>query len=142
MDIANLAVLNTDLPTHICLATGSQSCIDLAFSSPSLSPLLHWTILDDLYGSDHYPTLIHCTANVPTLIRTPQLVIQRADWDVFQQAVVLHGESFRDVDAMVAHFTDAVITAANIAIPVIGGKLRRPPVPWWNQKLRTGSENS
>ena len=133
MDNANFSVLNKGLPSHLCLATGSQSCIDLAFSSPSLSPLLNWTVLNDLYGSDHYPTLIHCTANVRTPTRAPQWVIQRADWDVFQQAVMLHEESFRDVDAMVAHFTDAVITAANIAIPVIGGKLRRPPVPWWNE---------
>ena len=63
------------------------------------------------------PTLIHCTANVPTPTRT-RWVIQRVGWDVFQLAVVLHEESFRDVDAMVAHFTDAVTTAANIAIPV------------------------
>ena len=66
-------------------------------------------------------------------MRVPEWVIQRADWDVFQQAVVLREESFRDVDAMVAHFTDVVITAANIAIPTIGGKLRRPPVPWWKE---------
>ena len=55
---------------------------------------------------------------------------QRADWDVFQQAVVLHEELFRDVGAMAALFSDVVNTTAVIAIPVIGGKLRRPPVPW------------
>ena len=92
MDNANLSVLNTDLPTHLCLATRSQSCIDLAFSSPSLSPLLNRTVLNDLYGSDHCPSLIHCTANVPTPTRASQWVIQRADWNVFQQAVVLHEE--------------------------------------------------
>lgn len=51
----NLLLLNNNLPTYSCPRNGTQSCIDLAFSSPRLLPRFTWTVLSDNYGSDHFP---------------------------------------------------------------------------------------
>lgn len=59
IDTADLVILNSGEATHFAVATNSSTCIDLVLCSPSLSTDLQWSILDDLYGSDHYPIIVH-----------------------------------------------------------------------------------
>ena len=133
LDTFNLLLLNTGLPTHLCLASRSLSSIDLAFGSPSLGPVLDWTVLDDLYGSDHYPALIHINARVPSSIRPPSWNFKQADWPTFHRTIKLSEGPFENVEAMVTHFTKAIIMAANKAVRKSEWRQNRNPVPWWNQ---------
>ena len=63
----NLVLLNTGEPTHIYMATGSTSSIDLTLCSRSVAPHLDWTVLIDLHGSDHFPVIFHISTPRPIL---------------------------------------------------------------------------
>ena len=123
MENLNLFLLNTGLHTHFSTTSGTSSSIDLAICSPSLGPSLDWTVhsptswtvLDDLHGSDHYPCLLHVLEPVPSLIRSPHWIFQRADWPELQLSLLLSNGPFEDVNAMTSHFTDAVI--ATVVVP-------------------------
>jgi hypothetical protein len=46
----NLVVVTMGEPTHISLATGNPSCLDLAMCSLAMSAHFMWRLLDDLAG--------------------------------------------------------------------------------------------
>ena len=135
----NLVLLNTGEPTHICIAIGSTSSIDLALCSWSVALHLDWTVLSDLHGSDHFPVIIHISMPSPALEHTPHRIFGRADWIKFRASIHLSYASFEDVSAMAQHFTNAILTAAKASIPQSSGMAPHPPVPWWIQTAQLPS---
>jgi Endonuclease-reverse transcriptase len=55
---SNLCLLNNKSTTYLHLETGTSSSLDLAFCDPTLSLNYTWSVLSDLYGSDHHPTMV------------------------------------------------------------------------------------
>lgn len=53
----NIVILNDTSPTHINLANGTLSCIDLTMCTSSLGQRLKWKVLPDIYSSDHLPII-------------------------------------------------------------------------------------
>jgi len=53
----NIVILNDTSPTHINLANGTLSSIDLTMCTSSLAQRLEWKVLPDIYSSDHLPIL-------------------------------------------------------------------------------------
>ena len=53
-----LCLLNDKSKTYLHPASGSFSCIDLSLEHPALYLDFDWSVLDDQYGSDHFPLLI------------------------------------------------------------------------------------
>lgn len=51
-------LLNKAEPTYFSTTHNTYSCIDLAIGSPSLLPYLDWKVINNPYGSDHFPTLL------------------------------------------------------------------------------------
>lgn len=51
----NIALLNDSTPTHINIANGNFSCIDLSICSSSLAHRIEWKVLPDIFSSDHMP---------------------------------------------------------------------------------------
>ena len=129
---SNLILLNTGEPTHICMATGSSSSIDLTLCSRSIAPHLDWRVLSDLHGSDHFPAIIHISTPRPALEHAPHWILARADWVKFQASLHLSDPSFKDVSSMAQHFTNALLIAAKASIPQSSGTAHHTPVPWWN----------
>lgn len=54
----DLTVINAGQPTLITPPSGSKSIIDLVICSPNLYYNLDLSVLDDTFGSDHYPILV------------------------------------------------------------------------------------
>jgi hypothetical protein len=50
----NFVVLNTSGPTHVSLASGNLSYLDLGMCSPAISAHFTWRLLDDLCMSDPF----------------------------------------------------------------------------------------
>ena len=132
MQAHNLVLLNTGAPTHMCFATGSLSSIDLTLCSSTIASHLEWTVLSEVYGSDHFPVSVHLAMPLPSLNSVRHWMLSRANWTHYKQCFQLSDENFTTVDDMVRHFTDTVIQAAAAAIPMSSGRLRHSPVPWWN----------
>ena len=51
----NLCLFNNKSKTYLHPATGVKTSIDLTLSSPNIFIDYSWQVLDDVYGSDHYP---------------------------------------------------------------------------------------
>ncbi|GFU68803.1 hypothetical protein TNCV_2576641 [Trichonephila clavipes] len=53
-----LCLLNHEEPTHFHEPTRSFHTLDLAICSPSLLPILNFSVEKDLYNSDHFPVVL------------------------------------------------------------------------------------
>ena len=53
-----LAIINTGEPTHFHVQTGTFSAIDLSICSPDCFLDFYWKVMDDGFGSDHFPIVI------------------------------------------------------------------------------------
>lgn len=54
----DLVCLNTGKTTHVNIANGTLSSIDLTFCNANLSTMLEWNVFDDLCGSDNFPLIV------------------------------------------------------------------------------------
>ena len=102
---------------HVCMAMGSMSSIDLTLSSRYIAPYLDWMVLSDLYGSNHYPVLIHIFTPQPALDYSPHFILARANWTIFKQFINLPTEAIDDINNMSDCFTTAVLSAAESEKP-------------------------
>jgi Endonuclease-reverse transcriptase len=80
---SNLCLLNKKSATYLHPGTGTLSSLDLAFCDPMLYLNYTWSVLTDLYGSDHFTTMVakHVTEAVNDCERWR---LTGADWDLFR----------------------------------------------------------
>lgn len=132
----NLSLLNDGSLTHFSAAHSSFSAIDLTLASPSLFPRLVWRTHGDLCSSDHYPIVISEIGRSLQCRVNSRWLLARANWPLFGRLSVVSGydnggDPLRDLDV----FVKRVLSAADIAIPRSGTRLRRPAVPWWSSEI-------
>ena len=96
------------------MAKCSMSSIDLTLCCKSIAQHLDRTVLSDLYGTDHYPVLIHVSTPRPALEYPPHWILARGDWTVIIQSINRPTETIDDVNNMSDCFTSAVLSAAVI----------------------------
>ena len=53
-----LVLLNDGSPTRLDPGRGIFTCLDLTFTSPKLANRVIWQVINDNWGSDHFPILI------------------------------------------------------------------------------------
>ena len=131
----NFNLLNTGVATHMCMASGTTSCIDLTFCSRSMLHRLEWTVVDDLHGSNHFPILVYIQANTRTETRPSFWVLRKANWEVFTHSIQLPENYTGDVESMATLLENEIIRAAKESIPRNKGKVGQSPVPWWNEEI-------
>ena len=79
----DLVMLNNKSSTYLPPATGSYSSIDLTICSPEIFPDFNWKVVDDLYGSDHFP--IQVSEVGPSVQQRPQRwKLRKANWEQFR----------------------------------------------------------
>jgi len=84
LDNDSITLLNNGEPTRLNPSNGLFSTVDLSFSSVSLAQRISWSVLREIYDSDHLPILM-------TLITTKALStspshrwrLKNADWEFF-----------------------------------------------------------
>ena len=61
----NFILLNKKVPTHLTISNDgcSYSNIDLTFVSPTLALMCEWSVIDDRWGSDHFPIALEINVN-------------------------------------------------------------------------------
>ncbi|GBN87600.1 hypothetical protein AVEN_206551-1, partial [Araneus ventricosus] len=80
-----LCLLNNDEKTYFHEPTCTFHSLDLAICSPTLLPLLHFTVGSDLCNSDHFPITVSYADSGGAIQYPPRYLFQRADWDNFMQ---------------------------------------------------------
>lgn len=125
----NLICLNDGTNTHITLANGTQSAIDLTLTTPNLFMDLTWKTEEDLYNSDHFPIIITFTNINISQSRRPKWIMEAANWKRFE-------EESENITATTIHqFTSSIIETAHICIPQTSSNVHKRQVPWWNNQI-------
>ena len=134
----DVAILNDGNPTYIS-PDGNGSVIDLALCHPDLLLDLEFRVMDDLSGSDHFPTILDF------INTTPEEPIERwnfhkADWVKFRKLCIQHliiSEVLKKSDGVdhMKAFTDILIDIAKQCIPKYISKPKRS-YPWFDDECR------
>lgn len=125
IDENNLNILNNGSPTYFNISSGTESCIDLSLSSPSLTQLTTWRVNQSLYDSDHFPIHISIqeTSNPNSEISAPKWIFHKAHWSHFaeisENKISLLNPSYQDqpIDETINNLTLAIREAADLTIP-------------------------
>lgn len=135
LDTFNLYCLNTGMPTHESLKSGTSSCIDVSLCSLDVSDRFEWSRSPCLRGSDHYPIYIQTLRPSPQPPPLSAWRYNRADWSSFSQATYIDHlparERYPSVADAYTYFADTVLSAAQAHIPQ-SSSTGRPTTPWWS----------
>ncbi|GFW74641.1 putative RNA-directed DNA polymerase from transposon X-element [Trichonephila clavipes] len=128
-DLMDLHPSDDDETLMNCLPDASTSSSErgATICSPSLLPLLNFEEDNDLHNRDHFP-------GAGARHRPPTYNFHRADRDKFTRQAVITEELVlcREVDDAVLNVTDAIMKAADAAIPKTSNSHRKLCKPWWN----------
>src|SRR5207253_5318438 len=95
-----VCLMNTRDPTHLNVANGAWSSIDLSFCSRAIPSHFQWSVLGDLHGSDHLPILVkHLGRSCGDVAKPAHWIMAKADWAKFSSLVSFQDsvEDFDDV---------------------------------------------
>ncbi len=136
IDQQNLILHNTGKPTHFNVYNGNTSAIDLVLSTNSIAHLVDWDTLEQLYGSDHYPiiTNISIPNHNQQINKYPTWRMKNADWEKYKASIDIKlPDTDTDVNTLNTIVTDAIIQAAEKAIPKNSTRTSRKQTIWWNK---------
>ncbi|GBN38817.1 hypothetical protein AVEN_173375-1, partial [Araneus ventricosus] len=133
-----LCLLNNDEKTYFHEPTRTFHSLDLAICSPTLLPLLHFTVGSDLCNSDHFPIIVSYADSGGAIQYPPRYLFQRADWGSFLQLADITESmvSTADITEAVQNVVDCLSNAAENTIPKCSPRLRKFRRPWWNEACR------
>ncbi|GBN76895.1 putative RNA-directed DNA polymerase from transposon X-element [Araneus ventricosus] len=108
------------------------------FVPPSILPVLNFAVGSDLHNSDHFPLLISHVASVTAATRPRKYLFQRADWKKFTLLAAISEDMVKvaNIDDAVRGITEAIIWAADTAIPKSSPNPHKLRKPWWNDANR------
>ncbi|GFT33193.1 probable RNA-directed DNA polymerase from transposon X-element [Trichonephila clavipes] len=138
-----LCLLNHEEPTHFHEPTRSFHTLDLAICSPSLLPILNFSVEKDLYNSDHFPVVLSNDYDAGGKTFPPRYSYSRAEWALFSQLAVISDAMVKteSVDTAVQDVTNVLIDAADLSIPKSSSHSFQRYKPWWNADCQTAYKN-
>ena len=131
MDNHSLCFLNDGSYTYLHPGYRTYTAIDLTITQPNLLLDFSWRVLDDLFGSDHFPIVVKHQGPA-TGGREPGWRLKKADWHSFhtlcderQTADSIHNSS-----EAIASFTDTLISIADWTVPKSSATPKHVINPW------------
>jgi len=142
LDNDSITLLNNGKPTRLNPSNGHFSNIDLSLSSESLAQRISWSILHEIYDSDHLPILITLlSTKTPSPPSSYRWKLKNPDWLFFNTLV----DSFMQdnpqsdtsiIEDDITFISESITRAAEIAIGKTYNPIKRNRVPWWNDQIR------
>ena len=128
----DIALLNDNSPTHYHIQTNTYSTIDLSICSSDCLMDFTYKTLDNLHDSDHYPIQISTVGEYTNQDTIERYNTKRADWSLYRELTQTEMEpaQVNTVDELTNHISTIVLDAAELSIPVKGGKYKKRPLPW------------
>lgn len=157
IDNHNLLVHNVDTNTYINLHSDRKSNLDLIISSQNIYEKINVTVLDGLYGSDHFPVFFEIQVEKHVYIKkTFKLKTVSTDWKKFTTELDNKYEEFLSneynnlsssdkYDFFTCIVTNSIINSNPKPRPLHSKKNIKNPAPWWNEicnemkKMRKGA---
>lgn len=132
-------IFNKKHPTYYNTAHNTYSAIDLAIGSAILLPTCEWKVINNPYGSDHFPVKLLAISNNSQDTDSPRTFKQHAaDWKTFKELSRLTPSliSHLDVEAASSLITAHILDCAQKSIPETTPKTLPRPRPWWNEECK------
>lgn len=130
-------LLNDGSPTRVGQAL---TCLDLTIASPRLSVISDWGVMEDTWGSDHFPIITSIQKHgmpEPKNNSDTKFNYKKADWEKFKEMceeINPDGIHSTNVDMHCQLLTEKFLFIAGECIPVSRTKKHgRSLVPWWNK---------
>jgi hypothetical protein len=89
---------------HLNLGSETSSALDLALCNPGLTIHFEWSILADLYRSNHNPVNLHISTTCPVISQHLNWITGCADKEAFSQSLTFEDWEFPSVIFMVKYF--------------------------------------
>ena len=133
----NLSLLNDDSATYLHPGSGSRSAIDLGICDPLLYLDLSWKVHEDLCDSDNFPIIIYSERAMPSVTNSTWK-LSNVDWDTFSDKAAsdLNADCIVNAADLVANFTYALCTIANITISKSKSKPVKLNTIWFNDECK------
>uniref|UniRef100_T1I8R4 Endo/exonuclease/phosphatase domain-containing protein n=1 Tax=Rhodnius prolixus TaxID=13249 RepID=T1I8R4_RHOPR len=133
----NLILLNDGSKTFLSSSFGTMSAIDLSISSVSLVTRLEWNVLEDSYGSDHFPICIHMENGIQAQERPKRWRIKQANWELYAERSSLKEQELQgNIEELSQLINQKILLAAKAAIPETKVVPHRITVPWWSEECQ------
>ena len=135
-----LVLLNDGSPTRLDPGRGIFTCLDLTFTSPKLANRVIWQVINDNWGSDHFPILISLWKSnklIKDLLVDERFIFEKADWESFKKLcedISLANVYDDNVEEFLTNLSAKCLSIAKCSIPVAKRNLKNKiTVPWWNE---------
>lgn len=128
-------------------ATGLFSAIDLSLSSTALGQRVLWSVLPEIYDSDHILILMeYLTTSNPINTIPSKWKLKNPNWTFFSQIVELNLSKYSGptstIEEKITYITESISNTANIAIGKTNHKIKHTRVPWWNSDIKDSIKKS
>lgn len=144
----NISLLNDSTSTHINIANGNFSCIDLSICSSSLAHRIEWKVLPDIFSSDHIPIKIFFIPRTgePNKNKSQRWNLKNPNWTLFSEMVddevsKLSTTNQLNINDIVSTFTSILTLTAEKTIGNHTNQTFKPKVPWWNDAIKEDIQN-
>lgn len=129
----NWYILNDGAPTNIHRSSGRLSAIDLTIASQIPTRSYEWRVLEDSFGSDHFPIVVELTGNDATPNGRPRWITSKADWPKYAAYI----DEQININRTYNHreLTEIINEAAAASMPKTSGKRNPRSVPWWSSEV-------
>ncbi|XP_025413600.1 uncharacterized protein LOC112685808 [Sipha flava] len=146
VDNDNIVILNNNEPTHINIANGLMSNIDLSLSNSALAQRLKWNVYKNITSSDHFPIIIKYLSRTNDSTKGERWNLKNPNWSLYSELLEEEINNIKDVETvdintLVNTFTNSIIQTANLTIGKSTTNNRKLKVPWWNQKIKSAIED-
>ena len=112
------SILNNGQPTHYYSQTNTESVIDLTICSPECRLAFQYEVLDQLWGSDHYPVVLETIIHKNDCKGIVDFSTEKADWSLFKVLTMINENvNMEEVEELAKYATENITAAASIAIP-------------------------
>lgn len=145
IDDFDLCILNNSLPTFLS-HHGTLTHNDISICSPSLFLDVEWAVLDDLHGSDHFPTLVTFLEDTPHSDTFSKWKFKAANWSIFSQLCISEiSQDILTAKDPALEFSTLVLQCAQNSIPKTKSSSKQNKTLWFDdecKKLHTQRKQS
>jgi hypothetical protein len=135
---SSLCLLNNKSATYIHPGTGTLSSLDIAFCDPTLYSNYTWSVLMDLCGSDHYPTMV-AKLVMEAVDDCKRWRLTGADWALFRD-LCCSKSRLTAVEVSNNAFNQLINIAERTMLKTCG-KLNMRQKPWFNEVCKFAIRN-
>ena len=124
---------------------GSLSHLDIVFCSRNLSYNMEFDIIEDLWGSDHYPLIVKYSADISEYCNcSNKYIYSKADWKLFEKCLLEDTSilpQITNVDTAYEKLISSFINARNRSVPRKTEKFKHKYSPYWTAQCSLAKQN-